>query len=167
MSDIVIRKTLEDDSEALELIIDHCEEFSEDEKDLAIDLLGLYLEERALMAELNEPISVEYNFLTAEIDNVISGFICYGEAAFAENCTELHFVAVDSKCRKKGVGKALFNGVCDKIGSNFRMIVGESSTEQASPIVRAYFRSCNMSEESSIKDFYKKGDDKIFFIKRA
>lgn len=166
MSDIVVRKTLEDDVGALEAIIDSCDNFSDDEKDLAVDLLGIYLEERALMAELNEPVEIEYNFLTAEIDNIISGFVCYGEASFAQDCHELYFIVVDAKCRKKGVGKALFKGLCDKMGPDLRMIVADTSTEKAGTGVRAFYGSCAMAEESSIKDFYEKGNDKIFFVKR-
>jgi GNAT superfamily N-acetyltransferase len=139
-------------------IIEGCQNLSDEEKDCAVELLDIYL---------NDPAQDDYLLVAATGKGDIPiGYVCYGKAALARGVYEIYWILVGSKYQGKGAGKVLIQhteSALRKQGA--RMLVVETSGMPSYEKTRNFYLSCGFKEEARVRGFFKPGDDKVIFVK--
>lgn len=155
---LMIRQTRTGDRDALLSIIERTANLTNEERDCAKELLDVYL---------SEPVQTEYCFISALKDGVPAGYACYGNRSFALGVFDLYWIIVDEAMKGAGVGRALLDGVEQALCPlDARMLVAETSSSPAYEAARRFYQKCGFLEEARITDFYKPGDDIVFYVKR-
>lgn len=153
-----IRETHREDKGALVSIIERTANLTREEKDCAAELLHIYL---------TEPGQTDYYFITALNDGLPAGYVCYGSRPLAEGVYDLYWIVVDEKMKGAGIGRALIEKTVELLCPlRARMLVAETSGLPAYEASRGFYLKCGFEEEARIKDFYKPGDDIVFYVKR-
>lgn len=153
-----IRETRQEDMGALASIIERTANLTREEKDCAAELLEIYLTVAG---------QTDYYFLTALKDGRPAGYVCYGPRSLADGVHELYWIIVDPALRGARIGRALIEKTAAVLGRlGARMMVAETSGLPEYEGTRAFYLKCGFAEEARIKDFYKPGDDIVFYVKR-
>ena len=155
---LLVRETLDADRGALVSIIERTASLTGDERECAAELLDTYL---------TQPEQTDYFFITALKDGFPVGYACYGDRSLAQGVYDLYWIVVDERMKGAGVGRALLGRTEEILLSlNARMIVAETSGLPAFEAARGFYLKCGFLEEARIRDFYKPGDDVVFYVKR-
>lgn len=157
--EIKIRKVGAKDKDVIESIIRNNENFTDEERDCAVELLDIYLKDTA---------KGEYIFVCAadETDKPL-GYVCYGNVPFTDGVYDMYWIAVDPPWQGKRVGKTLVKHLENILKhENARMIIAETSSQPKYDKTRLFYEKSGFVEASRIKDFYRVGDDKIVYIKQ-
>jgi GNAT superfamily N-acetyltransferase len=155
---LLIRESSHEDREALVSIIERTANLTREEKDCAAELLDIYL---------TVPGQSDYYFITALKEGFPAGYACYGSRPLTDAVYDLYWIIVDSGMQGGGIGRALIEKtgeILRRIGG--RMLVAETSGLPAYEATRRFYLGCGFAEEARIKDFYKPGDDILFYVKR-
>jgi ribosomal protein S18 acetylase RimI-like enzyme len=153
-----IRETLGEDNDALVSIIERTANLTREEKDCAAELLHIYL---------TEPGQTDYYFITALKDGVPAGYACYGSRPLAQGVYDLYWIVVDENMKGAGIGRTLIEKTIELLYPvKARMLVAETSGLPAYEASRGFYLKCGFEEEARIKEFYKPGDDIVFYVKR-
>lgn len=156
--EITVRKTLPADRAALLEIIGATSNLTGEEKDCAAELLEIYCD---------DPFQKDYQCLTALSADCPVGYACYGGASLASGVFDLYWIAVSPKALNSGVGGRLIEALeSELVKEGARMVVAETSGLSAYEPARRFYLKRGFREEARIKEFYKPGDDKVFFVKR-
>ncbi|MCK5237026.1 MAG: GNAT family N-acetyltransferase [Deltaproteobacteria bacterium] len=154
-----IREATHGDRDALLGIIDATENLTEEEKDCAAELLQIYID------EVDQD---DYLFLVAcnEDSGEVEGFLCYGLASLSSGVYDIYWIVVSPVKMMKGVGRSLVSEVERKASAvGIREIIIETSSLDSYKGSREFYGKLGFIEEARVKDFFKVGDDKVFFIK--
>jgi len=156
---VLIRKTVSSDRQALAEIIGCSDNLTDDEKQCAIELLDIYL---------NDPSQKDYFFMTAEdADGCQTGYVCYGPRPLAAGVYDLYWVVVAPERRRSGVARAMLENTVEAMKVfGARMLAAETSGTAAYQAARAFYLKSGFTEEARIKEFYKPGDDLVVYIMR-
>lgn len=153
-----IRETSPEDAAVLVSIIERAANLTREEKDCAAELLHIYLTDAG---------QADYHFLTALKEGRPAGYVCYGPRSLTDAVHDLYWIIVDAGSRGAGVGRALIERTAVALGrAGARMLVAETSGLPAYDGTRAFYLKCGFAEEARIRDFYKPGDDIVFYVKR-
>lgn len=157
--DIKIREVASKDKDVIETIIRSNENFTDEEKWCAAELLDMYLKGTT---------QGEYLFICAvNEDDKPLGYICYGKTPFADDVYDIYWIVIDPVWQGKRIGRALVKYIEDMLKQKgARMIVAETSSQQKYEKPRLFYEKVGFAEVSRIRDFYRVGDDKIIYIKR-
>lgn len=135
--------------------------FTAAEVDVAVELV----EERLLRGPASG-----YHFLFAEdAAGDLLGYTCYGPIACTVGSFDLYWIAVDPRCRRAGLGRALLQRTEQIIAAEphaGRAVYIETSNKPLYEPTRAFYRACGYTPEAVLKDFYNTGDDKVIYVKR-
>lgn len=153
----MIRKPRADDREKLKAIIESTNNFSDEEKKVAMELID------EALGNLNHEY---YNIFVYEEEGRIAGYHCTGKRALTDGVYDLYWIVVDPNIQNKGIGKKLLDHaesfVREKKG---RWILAETSSKDSYNATRNFYMRNNYSIVSQIKDFYKVDDNLIVFGK--
>lgn len=153
----MIRKLQSNDRTRLVEIINGTDNFSPDEKSVAIELID---------EAIANPNHEYYNTFVYEENGSLFGYHCTGKRALTDGTFDLFWIVVDSKVQNKGVGKKLLdhaeNFVKEKNG---RWILAETSSKDNYDATRNFYFRNNYSIVAEIRDFYKVNDHLIVFGK--
>ncbi len=153
----MIRRLQSKDREKILDIIKKTENFNEEEKKVAVELI----DETLNRAELDY-----YNTFVYEAGDKILGYHCIGKRALTDGVYDLYWIVVDPEWRNKGIGKELLNHaerfVKERSG---RWILAETSSKESYSPTRTFYLRNNYSIVAEIKDFYSKNDNLIVFGK--
>lgn len=153
----MIRKLRADDREKLVSIIESTNNFSDEEKKIAIELI-----EEAL----GNPNHEYYNVFVYEKDGKIAGYHCTGKRALTDGVFDLYWIVVDNRIQNKGIGKELLDHAENFVkGNKGRWILAETSSKESYDATRNFYMRNNYSIVSQIKDFYTLNDNLIVFGK--
>lgn len=158
-ADIGVKKTTGAHREALLRFIRNTGNLTDEEKDCAIELLDIYLKDAA---------QTDYSFITAlGPDESPVGYACYGKRPLTQATYDLYWILVDPERKRSGIGRMLLKNVEKLLKTDGAMIlVAETSGLPAYEAARRLYLEGGFSEEARIRDFYKPGDDIIFYTKR-
>lgn len=108
-----------------------------------------------------------YYFLFAEVGGKTAGYSCFGPIAGTEHGYDLFWIVVHNDFRGSGIGKILLEEThCKAKEKGADFIVAEtSSTEKYLP-TRMFYEKNDYDKEGIIRDYYKKGDGKVIYVKR-
>ncbi len=153
----MIRKLQSNDRIQLIDIIDRTDNFSPDEKKVAIELID------EALGNVNHEY---YNIFIYEDDGRILGYHCTGKRALTDGTFDLFWIVVDSRVQNKGIGKKLLDHAESFVKeNNGRWILAETSSKDNYDATRNFYFRNNYSIVAEIKDFYKVNDHLIVFGK--
>jgi ribosomal protein S18 acetylase RimI-like enzyme len=155
-----IREVHAKDKDIIEAIIKKNENFTEEEKCCAVELLDIYLK---------DTVRGEYLFICAadEADKPL-GYACYGRAPFTDSTYDVYWIAVEPLWQGMKVGKKIMNHLENILErEKAKMIIAETSSQPKYDKARLFYERLGFIESARIKDFYRSGDDKIIYVKKC
>jgi ribosomal protein S18 acetylase RimI-like enzyme len=154
---MTIRAIQPGDRPELVALLSRVENFSDDERMVALELID---------DAIQRPAS-GYECIVAVESGRLSGYLCYGITPMTEWTYDLYWVATDPDVRGKGLGRALLveleRIVAHRGGKIIR--IETSSQETYGETLEFYLRR-GYAVASRIEDFYRAGDDLITLTKR-
>jgi ribosomal protein S18 acetylase RimI-like enzyme len=158
--DLSLRSLAKADVPAIEaLLLANRPVFSDEECRTAVEMIH----ETFAQPDAQDP----YQWVVADEAGKAVGFACFGTIPLTKGTFDLYFIAVHPETHARGVGKTLLRWVENAVaGQGGHLICVETSSRQDYAKTRRFYEQ-TMSYETAcrIKDFYKKGDDKIIYIK--
>lgn len=153
----MIRRLEKKDRPQVESIVRGIQIFSNDEKDVALELVDL---------TLSDEQNTYYNIFVLEEDGRILGYHCTGQRALTNGVYDLYWIVVDTKSHNKGVGgKLLRHSEEFVLNKGGRLILAETSSRNSYDATREFYIKNNYTVLASIKDFYSINDNLIVFGK--
>lgn len=108
----------------------------------------------------------DYLVYVLESEEVVCGYVCFGRTPLTESTYDFYWMAVDPQYQGRGLGKALIRFVEEEVrrrGGSL-LILETSSLESYNRTVRIY-EHAGYHLAARIPDFYRKGDDKLIYVK--
>ena len=153
-----IRPMVRKDKSTIMDILRALPEFTSEEVVVAEELIDAYLESSSIS---------EYLVLVAEVDAVVTGYVCYGPTPLTKGTWDVYWIAVDPGGQGQGVGRALMAFTEDRIKeSQGRLVLVETSGRPDYAKTRRFYNSLEYTEAARVADFYAPGDDKLILEKR-
>jgi ribosomal protein S18 acetylase RimI-like enzyme len=123
--------------------------------------------EEVIDSYLKDPFGSGYNILVAEVDSIVTGYICYGPTPMTEGTWDIYWEAVARERQGQGIGSALMESTEKEIiRAEGRLAIIETSSTPAYEKTRRFYISHGYEIVASIPDFYAPGDDKLILQKR-
>jgi aminoglycoside 6'-N-acetyltransferase I len=153
-----VRPTERSDYDSIRSLVIATEVFNQDEIDIAVELLDIYL---------NDPDQQDYEMYTAVDDEKrVMGYICIGPTPATAATYDLYWVAVTPDVQAKGIGTMLLNHVEQELKKrNGRLLVAETSSTSKYQKTRAFYERKGFQMLAHIKEYYKPDDDLIIYGK--
>jgi ribosomal protein S18 acetylase RimI-like enzyme len=132
--------------------------FDSADKSLALELVDTWLA---------DPSKDEYRFIVAADENdQIIGYICYGQTPLTEGTYDVYWIGVSPAYAGYGIGTRLLEKVESILDDeNGRLILIETSSSQMYAPARHFYLKNGYRVADTIPDFYRRGEDRIIFIK--
>ena len=156
--DITFRQQIErTDIDAIGKIVQSSGFFSSAEIDIALELA---------CEKLEEGTASSYEFLFAEVENIVCGYSCFGLIPLTSASYDLYWIAVNDNMRSQSIGKKLLSKSEEIIfGLGGRRIYVETSSRNQYRPTHNFYENCGYHKEAILKDFYSTGDSKIIYSK--
>lgn len=147
-----------DDPEHVREIVSSTGFFSQDEMDIAVELVTERLE---------KGLESGYHFIFAEIDGKTIGYSCFGPIPATQSSFDLYWIAVHNDYRGAGIGRQLLSAsetaMRDLGGSRIYI---ETSGRDQYLATREFYLRCDCTEAAVLDDFYAPGDAKYIYVKK-
>ena len=158
LSPLIIRKLLPQDRKTFAAIMSNIHQFTDEERECALELMDLHLEQGEESG---------YEFLVAEAENSTPlGYICYGKIPLTDACYDIYWIVINPEHQGKGGGTRLLQAMEDDIkNNNARKVFIETSSQATYSKTRKFYQKNRYELISDIKDFFKKGDSKLTYVK--
>lgn len=151
-----IRPILEADREALADLLQATENFTQDEVQVALELID---------DSIHRPES-GYESIVALAGDVVVGYLCYGRTPMTRRTFDLYWMAVDGSRRGAGIGRRLLEDFERRIGEcGGGLIRVETSTREGYDGTLAFYLRTGYQVASRLPDFYDTGDDLVTLTK--
>jgi ribosomal protein S18 acetylase RimI-like enzyme len=131
--------------------------FRADEIEIAVELV----EERLARGAMSG-----YEFIFADLDGRLAGYACYGPIPCTTGSFDLYWIAVDPRCQRHGIGRALMSAVESRIAARGgqRIYIDTSGKDQYAS-TRAFYERNGFHCDARLKNFYAPGDDRVIYAK--
>lgn len=109
----------------------------------------------------------DYKFIFADLDGRTVSYACYGHIDGTVGSYDLYWIATHELMRGRGIGRLVLDEVhraIKSLGGN--LVIAETSSLDKYEPTRNFYLRAGYVNEAFIADFYRKGDGKVFFIKR-
>lgn len=107
-----------------------------------------------------------YTFLVDQEEERVRGFACFGPRALTDRTFDLYWIAVDPGVRRGGVGRQLLAATEEAVrAQGGRLLIVETSGLEKYAPTRAFYQATGYTQEATLRDFYKDGDDLVIFTK--
>jgi ribosomal protein S18 acetylase RimI-like enzyme len=155
---MLIRPLEDKDRSKIEMILWDTKVFSEEEVQVALELIDIYL---------NNKEQKDYEIFSAvDKNDVALGYVCIGPTPMTIGTFDMYWIAVDPSEHGKGIGKELVKFIEDFISKrDGRLIVVETSSRDDYESTRNFYIRTQYREISRIKDYYKINDDLVVYGK--
>lgn len=156
----VFREQLcEGDSSGIVRLVSNTGFFAEHEVTIAAELVSENLYKGAEQSG--------YHFLLLEEGDSLLGYACYGRIACTLSRYDLYWIVVDKLLQGRGHGKVILAEVERKIRAHDgQRIYIETSSRPLYRSTCQFYQACHYHLETTLKDFYSDGDDKLIYIKK-
>ncbi len=153
-----IRLLQREDKEPIENLLRATDVFSEEEIDVAVELIRICLED-----EQQKDYEI---FSYVGDDQRVAGYVCIGPTPSTQGTFDLYWIAVSPDLHGKGVGSELLRFTEKHIRSKGgRLLIAETSSTPKYEKTRAFYERKGFERRACIKDYYKPGDDLIIYGK--
>jgi len=154
----LIRPMTEADKDPILDILARTGMFTAEELDVALELIDAWLYKKE---------QKDYIVITALVDGKPAGYVCYGPTPATEGTFDLYWIAVDPLLQGKGIGRELLRRTeREVIAAGGELVVIETSSQEKYRPTRGFYEKNGYAIEARIKDFYRKGDDRLIFTRR-
>lgn len=147
---------------------------SSDRADLhdALIRCGAFSEEEVVVAEevldggLAGGLSGDYPHLVAEVDGVVQGYVSVGKTPMTVSTWHLYWICVHPRAQGLGVGRALqVAAEAFVVARGGERLVLETGGRPDYARTRRFYADAGYAEVGRVVDFYKPGDDCVYFCK--
>ena len=153
----MIRKLIESDREKIKSILESTDNFNEDEINIAMELINIYI---------NDENQKDYEIFVDEEEKVIRGYVCIGPRPLTTGTYDLYWIAVNPDVQSKGIGSRLIKYIEDHIKERQgRLILIETSGKPSYEKERKFYEKNLYDEIVNIRDFYNIGDALVIYGK--
>ncbi len=153
----MIRKLKPADTEAIEKILNKIPTFTEEEVNVAMELLNISV--------INTE-QTDYHIYVYEYEGKILGYHCTGRRPLTDAVYDLYWIVADPDSPVKGIGKSLLEHAENFVNeNNGRWFLAETSSKESYTRTRNFYLRNNFSIVAQINDFYKVGDHLMVFGK--
>ena len=158
VSSLMMRKLLPPDKEIFAGIMRRIHQFTDEERDCALELIDLNLEQGEESG---------YSFLVAEAENNAPlGYVCYGKIPLTDACYDIYWIVINPECQGKGSGTRLLRVMEDEIKKDSgRKVFVETSGQEIYVETQKFYQKNGYKLIARIKDFFKRNDDKLIYVK--
>ncbi|MFN7147332.1 MAG: GNAT family N-acetyltransferase [Myxococcota bacterium] len=154
---MVIRPLAAADRAALDEALRRCGAFSDEEIVVANEVLD---------GGLEHGLDGDYPHLVAEVDGRAEGYVCVGKTPMTRGTWHLYWICVHPRAQKLGVGRALQAAAEDFVRARGgERVVLETSGRPDYARTRRFYADAGYAEVGRIVDYYKPGDDCVYFCK--
>ena len=146
-----------DDRDPVAKILERVGNFSSQEQKIALELIDAWLKAGE---------ASDYLCWVLVDDAGVRGYVCVGPTPLTDGTFDLYWIAVDPSAQGRGYGHALTRLAEDETRRRGgRLLLIETASHDAyAPTIRFYERA-GYELVSTIRDFYKKGNNKLTFAK--
>jgi ribosomal protein S18 acetylase RimI-like enzyme len=139
-------------------IIQTTDMFTPEEVAVARELIDIYLD---------QPQQRDYCLVVAEDEGGrVVGYMSYGPTPLTEGVYDLYWMAVANREQGRGHGRELVSWLEKTVReTGGRMILIETSSQPKYEKTRRFYIGLNYKEAARIPDFYRKGDDRVTYVK--
>lgn len=156
--ELTLRPLREEDKPVLMKILVHLPEFTEEEVDVAEEVLDCCLD---------DPEISGYLVLVALLDSAVVGYVCYGPTPLTQGTWDVYWMAVAPEQQGRGIGGTLLAAAEQEIARQHgRLAVIETSSRPEYEKTRRFHVSHGYVPACEVADFYSPGDNKIILVKR-
>lgn len=153
-----IRPLRADDRPALHEALVACGAFNAEEVAVALEVLD---------DGLKGGLDGDYPHLVVEQDGVVVGYVCVGRTPMTLSTWHLYWICVHPRAQGTGAGRRLQVAAEDFVRSRGgERLALETSGRPDYERTRRFYAAAGYAEVGRIVDFYKPGDDVVFFCKR-
>ncbi|MGZ4810358.1 MAG: GNAT family N-acetyltransferase [Thermoanaerobaculia bacterium] len=150
-----IRAINQSDRPQLEQIVHHAGNFTPEEIETAMELIDESIESPE-----------EYETFVLEDEQEIRGYVCIGPTPLTDGVYDLYWIVVDSTARGRRYGQKLLRHAEEEVKRRKgRMLLIETSSQPSYESTNRFYINAGYPEVARIRNFYKKGDDKIVYAK--
>jgi ribosomal protein S18 acetylase RimI-like enzyme len=115
---------------------------------------------------VGRPADPDYETAGAEVDGVLTGWICWGPTPCTRGTFDLYWIVVDTASQGQGIGGALVAEMERRVRGRARLIVVETAGRPDYAPTRTFYSGLGYQVASTIPDYYAPGDDLVVFVKR-
>lgn len=154
-----IRKTVKlSDVETVRSLVRRTGVFSDEEVSIAAELVA----EAALKGEKKSG----YSFCFIEEGGKMLGYSCFGRVPLTESSYDLYWLLVGPEFQNKGIARQLLELTEKTVGAEggTQLYAETSSMDNYKP-ARTFYQKVGFTECARQTDFYKKGDDKVTYVR--
>ncbi|MGA7159771.1 MAG: GNAT family N-acetyltransferase [Bacteroidota bacterium] len=153
-----IRLLQREDKEPIQHLIRATDVFSDEEIDVAIELIQICLE---------DPDQKDYEiFSYVDDDQHVAGYVCIGPTPSTQGTFDLYWIAVSPSVHGKGIGSELLRFAEEHIkAKGGRLLIAETSSTPKYEKTRAFYERKGFQLQARIEAYYKPGDDLIIYGK--
>jgi ribosomal protein S18 acetylase RimI-like enzyme len=105
-------------------------------------------------------------YCAIDVQNSVTGYICFGPIPLTEGCFDLYWIAVEEESSRRGVGALLLRhmeGLLRQHGA--RHVYVDTSSTPAYEAARAFYEKHGYHKACIFQDFYRIGDHKVLYMK--
>ena len=134
---------------ALASILTRTPEFSEEDREVALELIDLGIRREDT-----------YRFLVEQENGVVRGYICFGPTPMTRGTFDLYWVCVDPDAKGQGIGRALVRKMEEELTrEGGRLVRVETAGTIGYASTRAFYDRLGYEVVAQIRDFYWPGND--------
>ncbi len=123
--------------------------------------------EEVIDSYLDDPARSGYLIFAAELDSIITGYVCFGPTPLTEGTWDVYWMVVAADKQRQGIGSALLALAENEMRkAEGRLVLIETSSLPSYGRARQFYLRSNYEVISRIPDFYAPGDDRITLRKR-
>ncbi len=153
-----IRLLEREDKEPIENLLRATDVFSEEEIDVAIELIQICLED-----EHQKDYEI---FSYVDDEQRVAGYVCIGPTPSTQGTYDLYWIAVSPALHGTGVGSELLRFAEEHIkAKGGRLLIAETSSTPKYEKTRAFYERKGFERRASIQDYYRPGDDLVIYGK--
>ena len=108
----------------------------------------------------------DYETFVLEDEQGIRGYVCIGPTPLTDGVYDLYWIVVDANTRGRRYGQKLLRHAEEEVKRrNGRMLLIETSSLPSYDSTNRFYMNAGYPEVARIRNFYKRGDDKIVYAK--
>ena len=154
----MVRKFVGEDVEPVRSILAKSGVFSEDELEVALEVIDVYL---------SNPKQTDYELFSSVDDrDRVLGYLCMGPTPITFGTFDLYWIAVHPDSHGRGIGRELLAFAENLVkASGGRLIIAETSSQPRYEGARKFYESNKYEVVAHIKEYYNVGDDLLIYGK--
>jgi ribosomal protein S18 acetylase RimI-like enzyme len=152
----------QEDREAVLQLLRESAMFTGEEIGVARELIDIWLDKP------DQKDYIIYTAVSSAAAGGAGGYVCFGPAPATQAAWDIYWIAVAPPLQGRGLGRQLLGFAENEIiRRGGRILIVETSSTPRYSRTRDFYEKNGYSAEARIRDYYRPGDDRLMYIKRA